>query len=125
MRNLENAMQRQVFSLPELIKSQYEDLEPKTRKVLSFEETFNIQRIILTGCGDSYAACMAAKYTFEMLTSIPVEVVPAIELSRFYCEKHLGIDCRNPLVIAVSNSGTVARISEAVQRAKKYGSNGE
>lgn len=121
MRNLENAMQRQVFSLPELIKSQYEDLEPKTRKVLSFEEIFNIQRIILTGCGDSYAACMAAKYTFEMLTSIPVEVVPAIELSRFYCENHLGIDCRNPLVIAVSNSGTVARISEAVQRAKKYG----
>lgn len=121
MSNLENAMQRQVFSLPELIKSQYEDLEPKVRKVLSFEETFNIQRIILTGCGDSYAACMAAKYTFEMLTAIPVEVVPAIELSRFYCEKHLGIDCRNPLVIAVSNSGTVARISEAVQRAKKYG----
>jgi len=117
----DNPMRRQVFSLPELIKSQYEDLEPKTRKVLSFEETFNIQKIILTGCGDSYAACMAIKYTFEMLTGIPTEVVSAIELSRFYCEKHLGIDSGNPLVIAVSNSGEVARISEAVQRAKKFG----
>lgn len=121
MQNLENAMQRQVFSLPELIKGQYEDLEPKTRTVLSFEEIYNIQRIVLTGCGDSYAACMAIKYTFEMLAGIPTEVVSAIELSRFYCEKHMGIDCRNPLVIAVSNSGTVARISEAVQRAGKYG----
>lgn len=121
MQNLENAMQKQVFSLPDLIRTQYEDLEPKTRKVLSFEEIYNIQRIVLTGCGDSYAACLAIKYTFEMLTGIPTEVVSSIELSRFYCEKHMGIDCKNPLVIAVSNSGSVARISEAVQRARKHG----
>lgn len=114
-------MSRQVYSLPELIREQYEDLEPKTRTVLSFQEIFNIQRIVLTGCGDSYAAAMAMKYAFEMFTGIPTEVVSAIELSRFYCERHLGVDCRNPLVIAVSNSGTVARVSEAVQRARLHG----
>lgn len=121
MSRYDNPMSRQTFSLPELIEQQYEYLEPKTRKVLSFQETYNIQRIILTGCGDSYAAGMATKHAFEMLTGIPTEVVPAIELSRFYCEKHLGIDCRNPLIIAVSNSGTGARVSEAVQRAQKHG----
>ena len=121
MKKYNNAMSRQVFSLPELIRQQYEDLEPKTRTVLSFQEIFNIQRIVLTGCGDSFAAGMATKHAFEMLTGIPTEVVPAIELSRFYCEKHLGIDCRNPLVIAVSNSGGVARLSEAVQRARLHG----
>ena len=121
MSKYDNAMSRQVESLPDLIEQQYEDLEPKTRTVLSFQEIFNIQRIVLTGCGDSYAAAMATKHAFEMLTSIPTEVVPAIELSRFYCEKHMGIDCRNPLVISVSNSGTGARVSEAVQRARKYG----
>ena len=121
MSKYDNAMSRQVESLPELIVQQYEDLEPKTRTVLSFQEIFNIQRIVLTGCGDSYAAAMATKHAFEMLTGIPTEVVPAIELSRFYCEKHMGIDCRNPLVISVSNSGTGARVSEAVQRARKYG----
>lgn len=116
-----NPMSRQVESLPELIEQQYEDLEPKTRTVLSFQEIFNIQRIVLTGCGDSLAAAMATKHAFEMLTGIPVEVVTAIELSRLYCKKHLGIDCRNPLVIAVSNSGTGARVAEAVERARKYG----
>lgn len=122
MSKYENPMSRQVFSLPELIRQQYDDLEPKTRTVLSFQEIYNIQRIVLTGCGDSYAAGMATKHIFELLTGIPTEVVSAIELSRYYSEKHLGIDCRNPLVIAVSNSGTVARISEAVQRARLHGS---
>lgn len=121
MSSFDNPMSRQVESLPELIRQQYADLEPKTRTVLSFQEIFNIQRIVLTGCGDSYAAAMATKHAFEMLTAIPTEVVPAIELSRFYCEKHMGIDCRNPLVISVSNSGTGARVSEAVQRARKHG----
>jgi glucosamine--fructose-6-phosphate aminotransferase (isomerizing) len=121
MNQYENPMSRQVFSLPELIRQQYEDLEPKTRTVLTFQEIFNIQRIILTGCGDSFAAGMATKYAFEMLAGIPAEVVPAIELSRYYNENFLGTGCRNPLVIAVSNSGEPARVSEAVQRARLYG----
>ena len=116
-----NPMSRQVMSLPELIEKQYEDLEPKTRTVLSFQEIFNIQRIVLVGCGDSYAAAMATKHAFEMLTGIPTEVVTALELGRYYCKKHMGVDCRNPLVIAVSNSGTGARVAEAVKRARKHG----
>ena len=42
MSKFDNAMSRQVESLPELIEQQYEDLEPKTRTVLSFQEIFNI-----------------------------------------------------------------------------------
>lgn len=121
MTKYSNPMSRQVESLPELIEQQYEDLEQKTRTVMSFQEIFNIQRIILTGCGDSLAAAMATKHAFEMLTGIPTEVVTAIELGRLYCKRHLGVDCRNPLVIAVSNSGTGARVAEAVERARKYG----
>ena len=51
MKKYDNPMSRQVESLPELMEQQYDDLEPKTRKVLSFQEIYNIQRIILTGCG--------------------------------------------------------------------------
>lgn len=115
-----NPMSRQVFSLPELIQNQYEDLEPKSRKVLSFQEIFNIQRVVLTGCGDSYAACLATKHIFEMLTGIQAEVVTALDLGRYYSERHLGVDCQNPMVIAVSNSGRVARVTEAVRRAKLH-----
>ena len=121
MSEFDNAMRRQVYSLPELIRDQYKDLEPKTRSILSFEEIFNIQRIVLTGCGDSHCAAMATKHTFEQLTGLQVEVVPALELSRFYPDKKLGFAPRNPLVIAVSNSGGVARVGEAIQRAVKGG----
>ena len=121
MPEFENSMVRQVRSLPELLANQYGDLEPKTRKILTTPEIFSIQRIILTGCGDSHAAAMAAKYVFEALTDIPTEVVPIIELSRFYSAKQLGFAPNNPLVIAVSNSGSVARITEGVQRVVKAG----
>lgn len=121
MDQISNAMCRQVWSLPELLKQQYEDLEPKTRKVLTTPEIFSIQRIVLTGCGDSHAAAMATRNAFEALTGIPTEVVPAIELSRYYSEKQLGFAPLNPLVIAVSNSGGIARVGEAIQRAVKHG----
>lgn len=121
MNAYDNPMRRQAMSLPELLRQQYEDLEPKTRSVLSFEEIFSIQRIVLTGCGDSHAASMAVRLTFEKLTGIPTEVVPALDLSRYYDGKQLGFAPKNPLVIAVSNSGTVARVGEAIERAVKAG----
>ena len=68
----ENALTRQVLSLPELIEQQYNDLEPKARKALTTPEIFSIQRIVLTGCGDSYAASLAVKYAFEELTGLVV-----------------------------------------------------
>ncbi|REK77955.1 SIS domain-containing protein [Paenibacillus paeoniae] len=114
-------MRRQVFSLPGLIKQQYEDLEPKTRKLLSTPEIFSVQRIILTGCGDSYSAGLATKHIFELLTGIPTEVVTSIELARLCDKGQLGFSPNNPLVIAVSHSGGVARVGESVERANKYG----
>lgn len=118
---LDAALCRQARSIPALLCQQYEDLEPKTRLALTTEETFAVQQIVLTGCGDSLAAGMAAKYAFEELTGIPTEAVSAIELSRFYLKDKFGSSPCNPLVIAVSSSGGVARVGEAVQRAAGRG----
>lgn len=116
-----NAMRRQALSLPELLRQQYKDLEPKTRKILTTPEIFSIQNIVLTGCGDSKFAAMATRHAFESLTGMRTEVVTAVELARYYPKKRLGNAPNNPLVIAVSNSGGVARVGEAVQRAVKHG----
>lgn len=121
MAELDNAMRRQALSLPALMRQQYEDLEPKTRLVLSTPEIFSVQRIILTGCGDSYDAALAAKPMFELLTGIPTEAVSALDLSRYYEAWQLGFAPNNPLVIAVSNSGGVARVREAVEFAHRHG----
>ncbi len=119
--SFDSALRRQVLSLPQLMREQYADLEPKTRSVLSTPEIFNIQRIVLTGCGDSYAALMAMKPAFEKYAKIRTEVVTAIDLSRDYERRNLGYAPQSPLVIAVSNSGQVARVGEAVERCRKAG----
>lgn len=116
-----NNMRKQVYGLAELAKKQYDYLEPLARKVLTTPEIFSIQRIILTGCGDSFAAGLFLKKTFEKLTRLPVEVVSALDLSRHYDESQLGFAPLNPLVITVSNSGTGARVGEVAQRVLKHG----
>lgn len=119
--SLTNTMVEQVLSLPQLLRDQYADLEPKTRKVLTTPEIFNIQRIILTGCGDSFAASMGMKYVFENLTGIRTELVTTLDLARFYEKKFLGGSPNNPLVIAISNSGQIARLGEALERVTNHG----
>ncbi|MEL7610570.1 MAG: SIS domain-containing protein [Bacillota bacterium] len=119
--SVKNAMRDQVWSLPELMLGQYEDLETKIHRMLTTPEIFSIQRILLTGCGDSYAAALATKHIFELLTGLPTDVVTAIDLARYYHPKQIGFAPKNPLVIALSNSGGVARISEAVQFVNAHG----
>lgn len=116
-----NIIKKQVLSLPALLREQYKDLEPKTRLALTTQEIFSTKRIILTGCGDSFAAAMATKHVFELLAGIPTEVVTSLDLARLYLPGQLGFPPLNPLVIAVSNSGAVARTSEALERATKNG----
>lgn len=122
MKTCDNAMRRQVYSLVELIKEQYEDLEPKIREIFSTPEMFSMQKLVLTGCGDSFTAAIAVKEIFEKFTNLDIEVVSAINLARHYSVKKFNTSPNNPFIIAISNSGEVARVAEGVLRAKKLGS---
>jgi glucosamine 6-phosphate synthetase-like amidotransferase/phosphosugar isomerase protein len=113
----DSPMLRQARAIPDLIQKQYVDLEPKIRKLFTTPEIYSFQKIILTGCGDSYAACLAAKSAFEDFGRVPVEVLTAVDLSRHYPEKQLNYGPNSPLIISVSNSGQVARIAEGILRA--------
>lgn len=120
-KDYDNAMRRQAYSIPELILQQYELMEPRIREALSFAEIYSLQHIIITGCGDSMAAGMAVKQSFELLTGLPVEVLPAIEAARFFPAERAGYSPNCPLVITVSNSGRVSRVKEAIMRMNELG----
>lgn len=111
----------QIYSLPTLIRQQYEDLEPKIRMALSTPEIFSFTKVIITGCGDSYASALAVKDAFRDLTGLDVEALTAVDLSRTLTNEAFGKRPNNPLVIAVSNSGKVVRTNEAVMRATSHG----
>lgn len=120
MSEFENAMLRQVLSVPGLLEEVYPDVEPQVRYVMTTPEIYSVKKVVLTSCGDGWAACLAAKRAFEKFLQIPIETVEPLSLARYYQMKWVGESPCNPLVIAVSNSGQVTRVVEAVERMKAH-----
>ena len=116
----DNAMLRQVLSVPDLLDEVYSDLEHQVRYVMTTPEIYSVKKVVLTSCGDGYAACLAAKRAFECFLQIPIEVVDPLTLSRYYQTKWVGESPCDPLVIAISNSGQVIRVAEAVARMRAH-----
>lgn len=120
MSEFENAMMRQVLSVPGLLEELYPDLEPQVRYALTTPQIYSIKKVILTSCGDGYAACLAAKRAFERFLQRPIEVVDPLSLARYYQMQWVGESPCDPLVIAISNSGQAVRVAEAVTRLREH-----
>ncbi len=74
----------------------------------------DIEKIILIGCGTAYHACATAKYWFEELTNIPVEIDIASEF------RYRKIRFNNKsLYVFVSQSGETADTFAALDLCKK------
>lgn len=116
-----NVMRDQILSLPELIREQTRPLEKSTRKVLTTPEMFAVRQIVLTGCGDSYISALAVERAFVELTGIHTQALTAMQAARFTAGAALTQYPHNPLVIAVSSSGEVARVIEAVKNYREHG----
>lgn len=84
------------------------------------EEIRKFKRVVITGCGDSFCASIAAKACFEALTGLYADAPACLEFSRHYDAKRLGAP-GEALVILVSFSGKVSRVVEAAERARRLG----
>jgi len=73
-----------------------------------------IEKIILIGCGTAYHSCLTAKYWFEELTNIPIEIDVASE----FRYRKLKFNKKN-LYIFVSQSGETADTLAALDLCKK------
>jgi glucosamine--fructose-6-phosphate aminotransferase (isomerizing) len=91
-------------------------VDPATRTValpgLPFDWT-KVSRITMTGCGGAYYVCMVAKYWFEQIARLPVEVELGSEFRYRTPPLPEGGVC-----IAVSQSGETADTLAAVRYAK-------
>tara|TARA_B100000029_G_scaffold127228_1_gene120893 strand:+ start:1894 stop:3714 length:1821 start_codon:yes stop_codon:yes gene_type:complete len=74
----------------------------------------NIEKIVLIGCGTAYHSCVTAKYWFEELTNIPIEVDIASE----FRYRKIKFNKKN-LYIFVSQSGETADTFAALDLCKK------
>ncbi|MDE7286993.1 MAG: HAD hydrolase family protein, partial [Lachnospiraceae bacterium] len=69
---MDNSLRRQSYNLPIVLKEQFEDLKNQVRELLEDGALEQVDRLILTGCGDSYAAGLALCLPMEQLTFMPV-----------------------------------------------------
>lgn len=120
----ENPIRLQVLSLPDLVETQLEAcFGPNLRDLMTIAEMFDTRKIILTGCGDSYAAALAMAPVIEKYCDcFGVTVMRAIEFTRFTPKSDIGIgEPNSPLVIGISASGGAARIVEVMKKANQVG----
>ena len=73
-----------------------------------------VKKIILIGCGTAYHSCYTAKYWFEELTSIPIE----IDIASEFRYRKIQFDKKN-LYVFVSQSGETADTFAALDLCKK------
>jgi len=74
----------------------------------------DIQKIVLIGCGTAYHSCITAKYWFEELTSIPIE----IDIASEFRYRKIKLNKKN-LYVFVSQSGETADTFAALDLCKK------
>jgi glutamine---fructose-6-phosphate transaminase (isomerizing) len=111
-------MLKEIFEQPATIKNcinEYVDSLKKDINIYNFPiEPNEINKIILIGCGTAYNSCLTAKYWFEELSSIEVD----IDIASEFRYRKLKFNSKN-LYIFVSQSGETADTAAALDLCKK------
>src|SRR5436309_1216584 len=100
-------VRHEIDGLPALIRAQIGATWGAVQSLLDGLAVDAIPRVVLTGCGDSYFAGLAARWAFERHAGLPAEAIEALP--------------RGALVLPISYSGQVARTVEAARNARNAG----
>jgi len=113
-----NFMSKEIFEQSSTIKkcvSEYTDSLKKDINIYNFPiDPKKINKIVLIGCGTAYHSCLVAKYWFEELTTIDIE----IDIASEFRYRKLRFSSNN-LYIFVSQSGETADTAAALDICKK------
>ena len=113
-----NFMSKEIFEQPTTAKNcinEYIDVLKKDINIYNFPIIpEKINKIILIGCGTAYHSCLVAKYWFEELTTLEIE----IDIASEFRYRKLRFNSNN-LYIFVSQSGETADTSAALDLCKK------
>ena len=113
-----NFMSKEIFEQPTTIKNCLNEYIDKIRNDINLYDfpidPKKINKIVLIGCGTAYHSCLVAKYWFEELTTIDVE----IDIASEFRYRNLKFNSSN-LYIFVSQSGETADTAAALDICKK------
>ena len=108
---------KEIFEIPKAIRrTANEFFADEVIKQKAIDIFAKNDKVILTGCGTAYNACLVGKYIWESVLRIPVEAELASELR--YKNPVMG---KGTLLVAVSQSGETADTLQATKLAKSKG----
>jgi glutamine---fructose-6-phosphate transaminase (isomerizing) len=110
-------MLKEIALQPTFVRDNISPMLDFMRDVLRNREPGTLRHGFAIGCGDSYAAALAARMYMTHATGRMIEPVESLEFSR-YLVSDLPPDS---FVFGVSNSGTVSRTIEGVRLARDRG----
>ena len=116
----EHFMLKEIYEQPQVIGDTLHSLvNPAERRIIMPDTDVDLskaEKLTLIACGTSYYACMAAKYWFESLARIPVEVDIASEYR--YRDT---VPPKNGTAVFISQSGETIDTLAALRHAKSIG----
>ena len=116
----EHFMLKEIYEQPQVIGDTLHSLvNPAERRIIMPDTDVDLskaERLTLIACGTSYYACMTAKYWFESLARIPVEVDIASEYR--YRDT---VPSENGAAVFISQSGETIDTLAALRHAKSMG----
>jgi glucosamine--fructose-6-phosphate aminotransferase (isomerizing) len=112
-----NFMSKEIFEQPITVKNGINEYVDKIKNDINLYnfpiEPKSIEKIVLIACGTAYHSCLVAKYWFEELTNIDVEIDVASE----FRYRNIKFNQKN-LYVFVSQSGETADTAAALQLCK-------
>ncbi len=116
---MHSPLQQQVDTLPELVRDTMDPFYTAVRHTITPDLAQKVERVYLTGCGDSHHAPLNAELAFEQFAGLPCTAMSAMQFAR-YKAGYLPESGRGTnLVIAVSVSGSASRTVEAMRMARQ------
>ncbi|MEU9123216.1 SIS domain-containing protein [Streptomyces sp. NPDC048506] len=88
--------------------------------LLSQEEWASVDRVYLTGSGDSHHASCATEMAFESLAGVPCEPLSSLRFLKYGADGMSAVG-EHALVIATSASGGTERVRQCAERARHHG----
>lgn len=119
----DNNLRQQCESLSDLATYQVEGATRGVLDAIPAETLSKYRRFILTGCGDSLMAANIALSSFRQYAhkfGHTFETMRCIDFARYFTP-HSMSDMSSTMLIAISASGSPARVKEAILHARKLG----
>ena len=116
---MRSPLHQQVDTLPDLMRATIDPFYTAVRQTITPQLAQKIERVYLTGCGDSHHAPMNAELAFEQLAGLPCTAMIAMQFARYKAGYLPNTGRGSNLVIAVSVSGSASRTVEAMRMARQ------